>query len=149
MSTEGGSAPRVRASDAEREACAEAVRDAMVQGRLTLQEGEDRLVEVYATRFREDLPALLADLPQPIAAAPAAAPVSAERPAAPVGVPSGRRLRVAFTVCWIAAVVTAVSAASAGGDAVGPVFAVIIALAVLRRIGYRRLAAERDRWISC
>ena len=54
---------RVRASDAEREEVAARVRTGMEEGRLTLDEGEQRLARVYATTYRDELPALTADLP--------------------------------------------------------------------------------------
>ncbi|GII21776.1 DUF1707 SHOCT-like domain-containing protein [Planosporangium mesophilum] len=54
---------RVRASDAEREEYARIVRGAMGEGRLTLEEGEERLATVYAARYRDELPPFVADLP--------------------------------------------------------------------------------------
>lgn len=54
---------RVRASDAERDAVADRVRTAMGEGRLSLDEGEQRLAAVYASTYRDELPALTADLP--------------------------------------------------------------------------------------
>lgn len=61
MSTDGGN--RVRASDAEREEYAKMLRAAMTEGRLTLEEGEERLARVYAAKYRDELPELTADLP--------------------------------------------------------------------------------------
>jgi hypothetical protein len=61
MTTEGGN--RVRASDAEREQYAKMLRAAMTEGRLTLEEGEERLGRLYEARFRDELPPLTADLP--------------------------------------------------------------------------------------
>jgi hypothetical protein len=54
---------RLRTSDTEREQVAEILRAAMTEGRLTLQEGEERLGSVYASRFRDELAPLTADLP--------------------------------------------------------------------------------------
>jgi hypothetical protein len=54
---------RLRASDAEREHVTTLVRAAMTEGRLTLDEGEERLAAVYAARFRDELGAFTADLP--------------------------------------------------------------------------------------
>jgi hypothetical protein len=54
---------RLRTSDTEREQVAEILRAAMAEGRLTLQEGEERLGQVYAARFRDELAPLTADLP--------------------------------------------------------------------------------------
>ncbi|MEV6349229.1 DUF1707 domain-containing protein [Actinoplanes sp. NPDC051851] len=54
---------RMRSSDSEREKVAEVVRVAMGEGRLTLDEGEERLVRTYASRYRDELTALTRDLP--------------------------------------------------------------------------------------
>ena len=53
----------VRASDAEREATAAALRDARVAGRLTLEEFSDRLDLAYAAATRAELEPLTRDLP--------------------------------------------------------------------------------------
>ncbi|GAA2864914.1 hypothetical protein Acy02nite_13980 [Actinoplanes cyaneus] len=54
---------RLRTSDSEREQIAEILRAAMGEGRLTLDEGEERLGAAYAARFRDELAALTSDLP--------------------------------------------------------------------------------------
>ncbi|GLZ48602.1 hypothetical protein Acsp06_47870 [Actinomycetospora sp. NBRC 106375] len=54
--------PPIRASDAEREQVAEVVRQAVSDGRLTIVEGDERLRDVYAARFRRDLTPVTADL---------------------------------------------------------------------------------------
>jgi hypothetical protein len=54
---------RIRTSDQERERIAEILRTAMAEGRLTLEEGEERLAAVYAAKYRDDLKPLTADLP--------------------------------------------------------------------------------------
>ncbi len=56
-------AKAVRASDSERERIAKLVSDAAGEGRLTLAEAEERLDRVYATRYRHELAAFVADLP--------------------------------------------------------------------------------------
>lgn len=63
MSTEHNGPQRMRASDEEREQIAGQVRNAMTEGRLDLQEGEQRLAAVYAARYRDELAPLTADLP--------------------------------------------------------------------------------------
>ncbi len=65
MTTEpaGPGSPRVRASDAEREEYARIIRDAAGEGRLNLDESDERLATLYAARFRDELPTLVADLP--------------------------------------------------------------------------------------
>jgi hypothetical protein len=54
---------RMRTSDKEREQIAEILRAAMSEGRLTLEEGEDRLAATYAAKYRDELGPLTADLP--------------------------------------------------------------------------------------
>ncbi len=67
---------RLRTSDTEREQVAAILRAAMTEGRLTLEEGEERLGQVYAAKFRDELAPLTADLPdngrQALAATPEA-----------------------------------------------------------------------------
>jgi len=64
MSTESARPSKVRASDAEREQYASAVREAVGDGRLTLDEGDERLATIYAAKFRDELPPVVADLPR-------------------------------------------------------------------------------------
>jgi hypothetical protein len=53
----------MRCSDEERDAAAAALHHAVGEGRLTLEEAEDRLERTYRARDREELDALTADLP--------------------------------------------------------------------------------------
>jgi hypothetical protein len=69
------SRPDMRASDAEREEVAVALRDHGVAGRLGVEELDERLEHAYAARSRGDLVALLRDLP--------AAPLRRPAPARP------------------------------------------------------------------
>jgi hypothetical protein len=68
-----GPQPPMRASDTERDAVAQVLRQAVTHGMLTLDECDERLVAAYGARFRDELPPLTADLP-PVAAAPPVAP---------------------------------------------------------------------------
>src|SRR5436305_12487255 len=52
-----------RASAPQREEYAQISRAAMTEGRLTLEEGEERLAQVYAAKYRDELSPLTADLP--------------------------------------------------------------------------------------
>ncbi|HKS49452.1 MAG TPA: DUF1707 domain-containing protein [Amycolatopsis sp.] len=54
---------RIRASDAERERVSARVQQAGAEGRLTLDEIEDRLGTVYAAEYVDELRAAVADLP--------------------------------------------------------------------------------------
>jgi hypothetical protein len=54
---------RVRTSDREREQVSEILRAAMTEGRLTFEEGEERLATAYAAKYRDELGPLTTDLP--------------------------------------------------------------------------------------
>jgi hypothetical protein len=54
---------RMRTSDEEREQIAVILRGAMTEGRLNLEEGEERLAAAYAAKYRDELGPLTADLP--------------------------------------------------------------------------------------
>ncbi len=60
--------PRLRASDTEREETVARVHQALTEGRLDLAEVEERVAAAYAARHRDELPALLADLPASVSA---------------------------------------------------------------------------------
>ena len=62
---QGANTSRVRTSDAEREVVAEVLRNAVTEGRLSLEEGDQRLAALYATKFRDELSQLTTDLPAP------------------------------------------------------------------------------------
>jgi hypothetical protein len=98
--TPGSDGQRIRASDAEREQVAHILRTAMGEGRLTLDEGEQRLGAVYQAVHRDDLAQLTADLPEHGRYA------LADLPAARIAVARDRRR----TAAMVAAVVLAVTA---------------------------------------
>ncbi len=54
--------PELRASDADREQTAELLRRAAGDGRLTVDELDERLAEAFAARTRAELEALVADV---------------------------------------------------------------------------------------
>jgi hypothetical protein len=60
-----GTTPRTRASDAEREAAVTRLHHVLGEGRLTLAEADERVAAAYAAQYRDELPRLLADLPEP------------------------------------------------------------------------------------
>ncbi|MGW7367132.1 DUF1707 SHOCT-like domain-containing protein [Streptomyces sp. NPDC054841] len=72
--------PEMRASDAEREQIAERLRDAVAEGRLDMEEFEERLDATYKARTRGELEPLVRDLPAPggSSAAPLAAVPAAD-----------------------------------------------------------------------
>jgi hypothetical protein len=61
-----------RASDAEREAIVERLRDAGAEGRLTMEELAERIDAAHAARTRAELEPLVADLPAAVGRAAAA-----------------------------------------------------------------------------
>ncbi|MCX4645196.1 MULTISPECIES: DUF1707 domain-containing protein [unclassified Streptomyces] len=62
--------PELRASDADRDRVAEALRDALAEGRLDMEEFDERLEAVYAARTYGELAPITRDLPGAGAAAP-------------------------------------------------------------------------------
>ncbi len=56
---------RLRAADTDRERVASLIQAAGGEGRLSLEEVEDRLGTVYSTKYTDDLAALTSDLPKP------------------------------------------------------------------------------------
>ncbi|MGW0393925.1 DUF1707 SHOCT-like domain-containing protein [Streptomyces sp. NPDC003042] len=57
--------PELRASDADRDRVVERLRDAVAEGRLDMEEFEERLGAAYASRTYAELEPLTADLPGP------------------------------------------------------------------------------------
>src|SRR5690242_14742932 len=83
--------PELRVSDADRERVAEHLRFAAGEGRLTVEELDERLDAAFAARTRADLDAVTAVLPAPPAHAVTAVPTGV--PALPVvpGAPNGTK----------------------------------------------------------
>ncbi|WP_182525997.1 DUF1707 SHOCT-like domain-containing protein [Nocardioides dongkuii] len=71
---------RLRISDSDRHAAAEVLREAAGEGRLDVDELEERLEATYAAKVYADLVPILADLP---GTAPGPHPPAVRRPAAP------------------------------------------------------------------
>lgn len=55
--------PRMRAADTDRQATVDRLTDHFTAGRLTASEYDDRVRQAYASTYLDELPALLADLP--------------------------------------------------------------------------------------
>ncbi|MEW2632016.1 DUF1707 domain-containing protein [Streptomyces sp. NPDC048389] len=72
--------PEMRASDAERERVAERLRDAVAEGRLDMDEFDQRLDAAYRARTHGDLAPLVRDLPAPAGPGAAVAPASGSAP---------------------------------------------------------------------
>jgi hypothetical protein len=84
--------PDLRASDADREGAVEALRHHAAEGRLTVEELDERVEKAYAAKMLSELAELQVDLPR-----------LAVRPHRPVGRPRNRPWmpgRLAFTIRW-------------------------------------------------
>ncbi|WP_030436482.1 DUF1707 SHOCT-like domain-containing protein [Actinoplanes subtropicus] len=91
----GNDVERLRAADSDREKVAEQLKAALDEGRLTLQEYDERVGEAYAAKTYQELLVLLTDLPKPgVSAAEIAARRQAEERR------KGRRLPTALLVLW-------------------------------------------------
>lgn len=55
--------PRMRAADTDRQATVDRLTDHFTAGRLTAEEYDDRVRQAYAVTYLDELPALMADLP--------------------------------------------------------------------------------------
>lgn len=79
----------MRASDAERERVAEVLRDAVAEGRLDMEEFDQRLDAVYKARTHGELEPLVRDLP-----VPGTGPAASVAPPASSGTPTSWRGRI-------------------------------------------------------
>jgi hypothetical protein len=74
MSLDPPPRPELRASDADREAVAERLRTASIDGRIDSEELEQRLAQVYAARWVSELDRIVADVVPPPPPAPPVPP---------------------------------------------------------------------------
>ena len=141
----------VRVGDADREAIAAQLREHYADGRLTLDELNERLDQTFAAKTKADLDTVMRDLPhvaRPFSDAPAAGFTNAAWPG-PVptgqsdwdyGTGSGRRCgRAAFApllvLMWVALVFGAVTLFGiGGGDRPLVIVLLLAAFAFLRRL---------------
>lgn len=91
MTTNPGRTPEIRASDAEREKIAETLQIAAADGRLTLAELDERLGQLYETKYRHELEVLVHDLPAEPEVKPEVKPAVASAATAPPEGWRGRR----------------------------------------------------------
>ena len=133
----------IRASDKERESVVDVLRDAYTDGRLMLEEFEERTSAAYASKTWADLRELTADLPvEPVLGADLPQRHLPPQPAAQQVMPSvprprhgerdrllGRLLPVVFV--WI------MFAAAAGSPDTAAVLSVVVICVLAGRVGYR------------
>ncbi|MBV9379396.1 MAG: DUF1707 domain-containing protein [Streptosporangiaceae bacterium] len=154
----------VRVGDADRDATAAELREHYASGRLTLEELNERLDQAFAAKTRADLTAVMRDLPSTGRAA-AGAPLASSgvvRSQGGSGSGSGSGYRsdygsrtgrtfsfaiAALTTLWSLVVLGALLAFGFGTGAEKPIAIIMFlaALAVLRRLFFRRRAWARGR----
>jgi hypothetical protein len=143
----------VRIGDADREAIAAQLREHYADGRLTLDELNERLDQTFAAKIKADLDVVMRDLPhvaRPLTDSPAAGFGNTAWPGqawpGPTGRSSwdygsgsdGRYGRAVFApllvLMWVALVFGAVSLFGIGGDRPLAIVLLIAALAFLKRL---------------
>lgn len=143
----------VRIGDADREAIAAQLRDHYADGRLTLDELNERLDQTFAAKTKADLDVVLRDLPhvsRPLTGAPAAGfgntawqgqawPGPTGRSGWDYSTGNARRCgRSAFapvmTLLWVLLVIGAVTLFGVGGDRPLAIVLLIAAFAFLKRL---------------
>ncbi|RSN36013.1 hypothetical protein DL990_07635 [Amycolatopsis sp. WAC 01416] len=90
---------RLRAADTDRERVVSLIQAAGGEGRLTLEEVEERLGTVYSTKYTDELSVLTADLPKPV---PKRRPVVFGHPAVRAHLAVAVVLSVLLIVRWTA-----------------------------------------------
>jgi hypothetical protein len=140
----------MRVGDAEREATAGELREHFASGRLTQAEFDERLNQTFAAKTRADLDAVLRDLPsvRPLAAA---APPRSDYRSAHGG--TGRRMGIlagVMAALWSMVLVFGVldlgfGFGGLGGRPIG-IGLILAALAMLRRLVFRRVFGRRRGW---
>lgn len=118
-------APGARASNAEREAVAARMQEAVEAGLLDIAEFDERVRAVYAARLRDELTRLVADLPAP-APPPAPLPVP---PPAPAPARSVKSVAVNTFVVALVGTLATVGVVTALGMAGFTVLAVLLLVA--------------------
>jgi hypothetical protein len=132
----------IRVGDAEREAAAAQLRDHYADGRLTLEELNERLDQAFAAKTRADLSALTRDLP--VTPRPAAS--LALQPGSSRSRSGGRAfaaLAPLLAMFWLCLILGGVFLFGIGGGKPIAVVLFLAALAFLRRLVFRRRRGGR------
>lgn len=149
------SGSNMRVGDAEREAVAAQLREHYADGRLTLDELNERLDQAFAAKTRADLTAVTRDLPvssRPFAGATSSAGMnpwqdatSGSGSSGSAG-PSGRPfslLAPVMALIWLFVILGSMFAFGFGGDRPLAIVFFLAALAFLRRLLGRRIGRGR------
>ena len=119
--------PRMRAGDKERQRVVEVLGKHFGEGRLTVEEFDDRVIRAHASVYLDELPALTADLPRD----PEPYREPKRRPTRPArGVPAALVVLIALLLAWsmVAAVVYSAP----------PLFGLFILFLFLRHMRFSR-----------
>jgi len=138
----------IRVGDAEREAVASQLRDHYADGRLTLEELNERLDQVFAAKTRADLNVLTRDLPvtpRLVTGTPSGARALGPGPS---GARSGSgrafaALAPLVAMFWLCLILGGVFLFGIGGGRPIAVVLFLAALAFLRRLVFRRRRGGR------
>lgn len=119
----GALQPRMRAGDADRTKVVETLGRHLGEGRLTVEEFDERTAQAHAAVYLDQLPPLLADLPGD--------PPPAARPAP-------RRPRVPSVAFFLLVALVLTSSVIAVAHGAAPVFAVVVLFLFLRHRRWSR-----------
>jgi hypothetical protein len=134
------SGPNMRVGDTEREAVAAQLREHYADGRLTLDELNDRLDQALAAKTRADLNTVLRDLPTTPTARPLVSPQPAYDRQGPR--PGYTLLAPVMALFWMAATLLGGLFLFGHGDRPIAVVLFLAALAFLRRLVFGRRRAR-------
>jgi hypothetical protein len=118
-------APRMRAGDADRQQVVEKLGRHLGEGRLTMDEFDERVVQAHAAVYLDELPPLTADLPEPPAPLPARTP-AVRRPGPP---PAVAAVLLVLAAAWSVSLVV---------YGVAPILPLILAFLFLRHQRWSR-----------
>jgi DUF1707 SHOCT-like domain len=128
----------IRASDKERDSVVDVLRDAYTDGRLTLDEFEERMTAAYASKTWTDLRQLTSDLPiEPLLGADLARRPQPGQPqmVTPAAVPQGRSNRPLGRLLPVVFIWILIAAAAGSPDTAAALSVVFICLLACR-VGY-------------
>ncbi len=115
--------PRMRAGDKDRQGVVEQLGTHFAEGRLTVEEFDERVVKAHSSVYLDELPVLMADLPR--------APEPQRRPARqPVPVPG--------VLLFLVAMFMTLSVVAAVNSGAPPFFLLILLFVVLRHRRWSR-----------
>lgn len=133
----------LRCADVDRDRAGAVLREALAEGRISLDELDDRLDRIYRSRTYGELDATMCDIPAWAALRHPAPPDPAVVMPPPRRSPGSATILWALMAVWVLWAVVAVSTSTAGGAPVLPVLVIVMAVVIAhrRRRRWRRRAA--------